>query len=399
MDVREIRRIIPLLMLVILALSVMGAGCIGEKAKNIPSETPSAESKVQTTGAPRLVEIVDSVGRHVEVPARVDRVLAIGCTLREVVYLLRNEAPEKVVGIELREAAEVRKENGKWPAGLDLPYIAAYPELRKKPVIRSGKTLNLEMIVELKPDVIFAGPWNVDEADEIQQKTGIPVVIVYVGSVGTKEQLEKYYESLRLMGRILGKENRAEELINTMNSYLADLDGRTKDIPDKKKPTVYIAGRAYYGTHGVLGTDPHWPPFEWVHAKNVASGVDDESKGINVDKEALVQWNPDVIFVSAVSLPFVLSDIENDPAYGPLKEKPLYSVMPYCWFAYNKEVGIVDAYFVGKILYPEEFADIDMDKKAEEIFVEFLGEQGRDAYRILKERFHAFEKITPGDGE
>jgi iron complex transport system substrate-binding protein len=379
-----IKKLMGLLTILIVAIGI--CGCMEQTSVEKP-----------TNKGEESIKIVDAVGREVEVPKEVNKVIALSCTLREVVYLLQDKAPEKVVGIESRESTKVRGGEGKWPAGLDLPYITAYPELQEKPPVRAGKTLNLEKIVELKPDVIFVGPWSADEADKIQQKTGIPVVVVYVGSVGTKEQLERYYKSLRLMGKILGEEERAEELIKIMNSYIADLNQRTKDIPDDKKPTVYIAGRAYYGAHGILATDPHWPPFEWVHAKNVAFKVKNESTGLSIDKEALVRWNPDIIFVSSVSLPFIVEDIKKDPAYKSLKavkEGNIYVVMPYCWYAYNKEIGIVDAYFVGKTLYPDRFEDIDIDKKGEEIFEKFLGKGGKEAYHKLKERYKAFEKIS-----
>ncbi|NLT27604.1 MAG: iron ABC transporter substrate-binding protein, partial [Dehalococcoidales bacterium] len=39
----------------------------------------------------------------------------------------------------------------------------------------------------------------------------------------------------------------------------------------------------------------------------------------------------------------------------------------------NVEIPIVNAYYVASILYPEQFADIDFEVKANEIFKFFLG--------------------------
>ncbi|RLG41898.1 MAG: iron ABC transporter substrate-binding protein [Thermoproteota archaeon] len=374
------RRILLLIFLVGV-ISVIFAGYVSKQV----SEKPEVKGAT--------IKIIDAVGREVEVPKNVERILALSCALREVVHLLQGDVVSKVVGVESVES-RMEREVGKFPKCMDLPYIAAYPKLQSKPCIRSGRTLNYEKIIELKPDVIFVGPWSADEADKIQEKTGVPVVVVYVSSIGTDKQLQRYYESLRLMGKILGREQRAEELIEIINSYLEDLRSRTKGIPNEQKPKVYIAGRAYYGAHGILATDPHWPPFEWIYANNVASGISNESTGLSVDKEALIKWNPDHIFISEASLHLVLNDIKSDPAYqsiNAIKKGRVYGVLPYCWYAYNKELGIIDAYYIGKIIYPDRFKDVDINKKAEEVFEKFLG--NRSAYYTIVEQFGGFKKI------
>ena len=147
--IKMIKKLMGLLTILIVAIGI--CGCMEQTSVEKP-----------TNKGEESIKIVDAVGREVEVPKEVNKVIALSCTLREVVYLLQDKAPEKVVGIESRESTKVRGGEGKWPAGLDLPYITAYPELQEKPPVRAGKTLNLEKIVELKPDVIFVGPWSAD---------------------------------------------------------------------------------------------------------------------------------------------------------------------------------------------------------------------------------------------
>jgi len=40
-----------------------------------------------------------------------------------------------------------------------------------------------------------------------------------------------------------------------------DLDSRTSDIAENKTPRVYVGGIGYYGAHGLLSTEPAYPPF------------------------------------------------------------------------------------------------------------------------------------------
>jgi len=51
---------------------------------------------------------------------------------------------------------------------------------------------------------------------------------------------------------------------------------------------------------------------------------------------------------------------------------------------------IADAYYIGKVLYPEQFSDVDPEKKADEIFTMFVG---KPVYTDLKGPLGGFRKI------
>ncbi|MCD6420528.1 MAG: ABC transporter substrate-binding protein [Synergistetes bacterium] len=335
------------------------------------------------------ISLVDMAGRRVVLQGVAKKVLALSCSLREVVYLLQGESLSRVVGLEAREKM-LKRQEGKYPCGTDLPYMMAYPSFSKLPAVRKGGALNLEEIVKLSPDVVFVAFITAGDAEKLQEKLKIPVVVVYAGPIGTIKQRRMYFRSLSIMGKVLGREKRAVAVVDYINSNIASLNKLTRNV--SKKESVYIAGRAYYGSHGLLGTDPHWPPFEWVNARNVASGISKFGKGVGVGKEALMKWNPHYIFVSESSISSVLSQIK-DPIYAELyavKHKQIYGVLPYCWFAYNKGTALADAYYVGKILYPDIFSSVEPIKKADDIYKFLLG---RPLYNRMKAIFGGFKRI------
>ena len=57
------------------------------------------------------------------------------------------------------------------------------------------------------------------------------------------------------MGQVVGKQERAEEVINYINATMQDLENRTADIPESKRKTAYIGGVSMAGAHGKT------PPF------------------------------------------------------------------------------------------------------------------------------------------
>ena len=333
----------------------------------------------------------DVAGRTVQVPAQVNKVVGTGCSNREIVYL---NASDKLVGIE-------QVESNATGMGTALPYMMAHPELKDLPVVgdASKNIINYEEIAQLNPDVVFVR--SVEDADIVQNKTGIPAVVVYTGAVGTSQQMDTYEKSLRVMGKVLGKEDKAEELISYIKSTQEDLTNRTKNISNSSKATVYVGGQAYRGAHGITSTNPYYPPFVMLNASNVASSVSNmanaTSNAIQIDPEQLISWNPDFIFVEEGSLGAVTNDTSNNQEYNDLKaikNGDVYGVLTYCAYSYNKDEMFANAYYIGKVLYPEQFKDVDPEKKAAEIFTEFDCGNGTSIYGGLEAKYGGFKKLS-----
>jgi len=52
----------------------------------------------------------------------------------------------------------------------------------------------------------------------------------------------------------------------------------------------------------------------------------------------------------------------------------IYGVLQYNWYATNWDSLLADCYWVGKILYPSAFADVNVEDKADEIYEMWVGE-------------------------
>ncbi len=320
--------------------------------------------------------ITDMAGRKVEIPMVVERVLCSGpgC-LRYLTYL---QGQNLVVGVD-----SIEKRLNRFDAR---PYALANPQFREKPLFGDFRGHdNPELILGLKdqPQVIFKTFKNMGyDADELQEKTGIPVVCLsYANLVSGRRVI---YDSLMLMGDIIGKKERATALCNFMEKNINDLEQRTADIQKSKQYSVYIGGIAKKGPHGFQSTEPGYPPFYFVNAINVARSSGKKSKPLqhaNVSREQIVSWNPDILFVDLSSTQLgrnagAVYELRTDPAYQSLtavKKGDVYGVLPYNWYTMNYGSIIANAYFIGKVLYPERFADIDPKIKADEIYTFMVG--------------------------
>ena len=347
-----------------LVLAMLAAGCTG-------TETGSAVVQDgQTTS------ITDGFGRTVTVPSPPESVVCSGSGgLRYLVYL---QGQDLVIGVDSIEKEEQAMEGR--------PYALAYgSQFKDLPLIGEfrGKD-DPEKILGIGPQVIFktgstgtAYGTSAGDADKLEAKTGIPVVAFPYGSLRNDAEKAEMYGGLRTMGQTLGKQDRAEEVIAYIEATIADLEHRTGDIPEAEQKAVYVGGISYAGAHGIISTEPAYPPFLWVHAKNVAAGLG--TAHADVAKEALVDWDPESIFIDVGTIQMdsdgAIGELKTDPALQGLsaaKEGRVYGVLPYNFYSTNYETVFADAYFIGKTLYPDRFADVDPEEKADEIYTFFV---------------------------
>ena len=318
--------------------------------------------------------ISDAMGRSVAVPDTIERVICSGSgCLRLLCYLQGQHLAVAVDDIETRRNEFDAR-----------PYALAHPQLKTMPVFGQFRGQdNPEVILTLEPQPqvifkIFGGMGH--DPDELQAKTGIPVVVVDSGNLGTKRT--QFQAALRLMGGIIGKNERAEAVIAFFEKAIADLQSRTMDIPENKRPSVYLGGVAFRGPHGFQSTEPTYPPFAFIGARNLAhEGAGQEMSNSEIAKEQIVAWNPDYLFVDLSTLQMGdkaggLYELRSDPAYVTLTaavEGRVFGVLPYNWYAQNFESILANAYFIGKVLYPDRFQDIDPVAKADEVYTFVVG--------------------------
>lgn len=343
---------------------------------------PKESSKDGETS--KNITITDMVGREVSLKEKANKVVAIGPGALRLYCYVGSE--EKVAGIE-----QLEKDN---PKGR--PYTIANPLLSELPIIGPGGPNNspdAEKILAVKPDVIFT-TYGADKSvvDELQQKTGIPVVALSYGKVSTFDP--KVYQSLEIIGKVVGDDKRAEEAVKFMKTCEDDLKDRTKDIQDSEKLKAYVGGLSAKGSHGIESTQGNYSLFNAVNAKNV---VDETGKtgSVMIDKEKLIQWNPDRLFIDFSGLNIIKEDYKKNPDFynniAAFKNGELYSLLPYNFYTTNIDTAMADAYYIGKVLFPEKFKDIDPEKKADEIYKSLLG---KELYEQMAKDFGKFQKLT-----
>lgn len=250
-------------------------------------------------------------------------------------------------------------------------------QLEDIPQTSTRKTVNYEQMASLVPDVIFETTFWASRSDDMGLKVGAPVVVA-----GGDFDIDTWFAQIEVIAEVMDREDRARALIDLCKTKIERVASVTRDIPDEEKPRVYLAPRGakqgfYDPTEGrdFTRTCQKYDPLELAGGRNVARDVVGEN--VNVSIEQIIAWNPEVIFV-ACSAPaqkgvdFLLTSPELASIEG-IQKAQVYNVMyPYCR---GRPIprNIINIMLFAKLLHPERFADLDLEKEGNDIFRAFLG--------------------------
>jgi len=304
--------------------------------------------------------ITDSAGRQVTVPDTVKSVIALKSgTLRLLSYMKVTHLVSHIEGSEQRR---------------NVLYLFANPHLRELPPIGAGNNYDTELLAAAAPDLILATFMSPREADRLEQLTRRPVVLLEYGDLGARRT--KLYGTLTLLGRIFHREERADTLISYIETTIEECSRRAAAATEEPC-SAYIGGVAYNGAHGITSTEPDYPPFAMLSVYNVAAGlglrVNGDAPGhevVFIDPEQLIQWNPDILFLDAAGSRIWQEELAAPSVFSPLKalrEGKAYTVLPYNWNTTNYENLLCNAWYIGSLLMPSAFGDVDAGQRGREV--------------------------------
>ena len=245
---------------------------------------------------------------------------------------------------------------------------------------------NIEFIVSLYPDVVLLTTNYAAATSGHFQEAGIPVVCVY-----NKHYIPFIENSLypmnEIIGKVMDKEEEAEDLSSFFKETFDRVSGVTSQIPEEEKPKVYFASRGASGAGWgkITRTVIQYEPIEIAGGINVAESTYFESvtSAVDVSKEQIIAWNPDIILIACSRPPTgptgdrerVLSDPDLQTVNAVKNESVYYCLYPYSnGLAHDR--NIVQVIYLAKLFHPDKFKDLDVEEEGNEIYEAFLGVDG-----------------------
>lgn len=363
------KRMAALLLALVMTLTLLGCG-------QVQDTTPDDASTDTDT-----VTVTDMIGREVTVaPGSYQRVVCIGAgALRMYSYIGDTALLCGVEDIDNTTLAD----RPKMFDGVARPYVLAYGDVfAALPSCGVGgpnaQAAEAEKILSCQPDIIISEYEDVEKADALQQQVGVPVITLCAGVDGVFA--EAFPGSLRLLGQLFGREDRAEELISFIESETAELTRRTADVAEADKPGVYVCGLGNWGTTNHLMTAQSYATFRVANIRNVVNDLaTDGIQPIEAEKFAALGGSMDIMLIDAAAVKNIAPLYQEDPTLldtcKAWQTGQVYLEMAYNAYYTNYEIALANTWFAAKCVYPDLFADVDMTAKTNEITKAFLGQE------------------------
>lgn len=207
----------------------------------------------------------DDLGRQVELPHKVERVISLAPSLTEIIFAVG--AGDKLVGVTT---------------------YCDFPE-KAKEIEKVGDTIrpSLERVIALKPDVVFISTASQLEGFmRVLEKRGIKVFVT------NPDSIEKILESIETIGKILDRESGAKQLVEQLKSRVAKVVEESQKRP--KKPRVFVQIDKSLFT---VGRDSFLTDLI-RKAGGVSVTEDIETSYPKISKERALALNPEVIILT-----------------------------------------------------------------------------------------------------
>ncbi len=277
------------------------------------------------TTLPAGRELTDEIGRRVQIPQQVDRVVSLAPNLTEIVFALGA---------------------GNHLAG-DTDFCDYPPEALQKPHVGGPVTPNLEEVVSLMPDLVLATKSiNRRETVNALDRIGLPVYVTDPHSV------EEMIASVEHLGNALGTEKSAAALAEDLRGRLAELDHRLAgSVPRRVLFVVWTDPLISVGRDTFIA--------DALRRAGGRSVVETKAEWPHVSMEEIVRLQPEVLVFASAHAGDTQRDIDalrSRPGWKNLEAMKSGNVVVVSDAINRPAPRIVDAIErLARALHPEAF--------------------------------------------
>ena len=385
----------------LLTMTACGSSAPAEITQATAAAT-QPETVPETTAAPTEaaeVTVTDMIGREVTViPGSYKSVVCIGAGALRMYSYIGDVA--LLGGVEDIDNTTL-EDRPKMFDAVARPYVLAFGDVfNTLPSCGVGgpqaQTAEAEKILSCTPDIVISEYEDVEKEDALQEQLGVPVITLKAGSKGVFD--DAFSGSMELLGKVFDREEKAQALVEFVKSEAAEISSRTAGIADEEKPSVYVCGLGNWGTTNHLMTAENYVSFQVANVKNVLSGTGIQGIGpIEAEKFVEIGDSTDIMILDAAAVKNIKPLYQEDPTMFDTckawQNGEVYLEMAYNAYYTNFEIALINTWFIAKTVYPEQFQDIDLTAKTNEVTKAFLGQELAEQIFACPSSFGGYQKI------
>ncbi|QSX07828.1 ABC transporter substrate-binding protein [Alkalibacter rhizosphaerae] len=318
------------------------------------------------------IVVTDSVNRIVEIPLEWDAIATLDPFAGQcvIMYGHGDHMPATINGVKR-----------------DLLLREMSPTLEDAAVVKDSGSMNAEAVLSMGIDFMFVKSdmyFNDAEKDKLD-KTGIPYIVIDYRTI------EEQMEAFMLIGKALGEEKEAQDMIDWYNESIDLVEEVVSKVPQEERPKLY------HSVNEALRTDVDGSlEAEWIGITGVYNVSLEDDLFLNEGKtytnlEQIYTWDPDLIICNESGIDeFILSD----PKWGGLRavrEKQVYQIPIGVsrWGHPSSTETSLGILWLADLLYADYFDDFDLKQVMYDYYLRFYEYDASD---------EMLEKILSGKG-
>ena len=263
--------------LAVFLLAACGGTAVDDKPKTEKAPQEDASKEVEELYP---LTIKDATGKEITVETAPATIISLIPSNTEILFALG--LVEEVIAVT---------DNDDYPA-----------EVEEKESV-GGFELNIEKIISLNPEMVFAHEMLLGSSGEGLEQirdAGIPVIVV-----DEAENFEETYATIETIGKVTDKVDEANKIIEEMKAHVEEIIDKTAKAENER--TVFVetsdAPEIYTPGSGTFVQEM----LDMIGAKNMVT----EEDWIMIDPEEIVNKNPDVIIAMYSHVPDIVQSIKN----------------------------------------------------------------------------------------
>nr|WP_235680996.1 ABC transporter substrate-binding protein [Agrobacterium vitis] len=372
--------------------------CLAAQMPSALAQEPAAQTSSAAT-TPRHITVTDIAGRQVSLPVPVHRMLLGEGRQLYLVASLESENPLAFLAGWKNDLIEAD------PATY-AQYVAKFPKLAQLPTFggKEAGLIDLESAIVQKPDVVLL---NLEtqraskESEYIEKLASLGIPVLYIDF--RHQPLHNTEPTIRLLGEIMGREKRAEEIIAFRKKALSQVT----DVIEQKKPArpnVFVERIGGYADDCCLtfGNENFGRYVEIAGGHNIGGDFLPGTFG-QLNPEQVIAADPDQVVVTSANweayvpgghwIPLgpganrqeaerKLEWFTTRNAYVGTKAVKNRSFHGIWHQFYNSPYEFIAIQQIAKWLHPDLFADLDPDETFREYHRLFLPIEYKSGYSI-----------------
>ena len=248
---------------------------------------------------PASATYTDDIGRTVQIKSIPQRIISLSPSNTEMVYALGLQ--DRLVGVT--------------------SYDNYPPEAKNKPIVSDYSTVDLEKIVNAKPDLVLADSIHKKDTIPALEKLGITVYTM------NPKNTDEILNEIKVLGQITGKTQEADNMVSSLKNRIQAVTDKTAKITDSQKPRVLFV--TWYDPIWTAGSDTMIQYLiDMAGGTNIAADLNGYA---TITLESAIQRNPQVIIVMSsmgdqnTSLNYIKSN-EQFSATDAVKNGRVYEI-------------------------------------------------------------------------